>query len=273
MTFVRLFSEALGCYVELPDRPRRIVSLAPSITETLYEIGAWDEVVGVSEFCRRPAQAELKPRVGSYLTVDYSKLRELRPDLILSSTGAQLSLAMELKSKGYPVYPLPLPTTVYGILETVLNVGRIVGRCAEAFDLTRRLLSTLRRLLEERVNVRGYYEVFLGTPVTVGRFSFITSSLKVVGINHILEDVAATYLEPDASLLKSHDCEVVVYELGEGGPKSSRDVYGMLERRGLGWEALRRKRVVLLQPDTLTSYGPSHFEHLAALLREVKRLL
>jgi len=54
---VELFSEVLGRAVEVPDRPQRIVSLAPAITEALWRLGAWDRVVGVSHFCHKPREA------------------------------------------------------------------------------------------------------------------------------------------------------------------------------------------------------------------------
>jgi len=67
---VRVFSEVMGEAVELPDKPKRIVSLSPSITETLFEMGLGDRVAGVTVYCHRPPEAMLKPRVAS--TVSFS---------------------------------------------------------------------------------------------------------------------------------------------------------------------------------------------------------
>ncbi len=140
---MEVYSEILGTRVRIPDEPSRIVSLAPSITETLYELGAEDRVVGISHFCHKPSRVAGKPRVGSYLSVNYAELERLEPDLILTVSGAQLGVSRELHEKGFPVYPLPLPTTVYGILDLVVNVGRLVGLQDEAERLASELAGRL----------------------------------------------------------------------------------------------------------------------------------
>ncbi|PCN50942.1 ABC transporter substrate-binding protein, partial [Candidatus Geothermarchaeota archaeon ex4572_27] len=77
---MRVFSEVLGEFVEVPEGRIRVVSLAPSVTETLFYIGAGDMLAGVSSFCRKPPEAAKLPRVGGYLGVNYRLLHELAPD-------------------------------------------------------------------------------------------------------------------------------------------------------------------------------------------------
>ena len=67
--------------------PMRIVSTSPSITESLFALGLGPRVVGVSNFCRYPAEALNLPKVGSYLRPDTEVIARLRPDLVLLSAG------------------------------------------------------------------------------------------------------------------------------------------------------------------------------------------
>jgi len=76
---VSIFSEALGKEVNVPDRPERIVSLSPAVTETLFMLGLGDRLIGVSAFCARPEEARRRRKVGSYSTSNVDLLREMKP--------------------------------------------------------------------------------------------------------------------------------------------------------------------------------------------------
>ncbi len=270
---MEVYSEILGTRVRIPDAPSRIVSLAPSITETLYELGAEDRVVGISHFCHKPSRVAGKPRVGSYLSVNYAELERLEPDLILTVSGAQLGVSRELHEKGFPVYPLPLPTTVYGILDLVVNVGRLVGLQDEAERLASELAGRLASIKPLDPPVSGYYEIDLGGPVTVGRFSYINNSLRLLGVVNVFSDDPRPYLEPSPDRLRNADVKVVIYEASPHKPVNKNRVQAMMEERGLGGsEALREGRIVILEPDSLAHHGPSHvevLERLASALRSV----
>lgn len=95
--------------LELPDDPRRIVSLAPNVTETLFALGLGERVVGRSAFCYRPAAALALPVVSSYTRVRWELLESLRPDLVLVSTGVQRELLLSCTGGGSPSSPSPCP--------------------------------------------------------------------------------------------------------------------------------------------------------------------
>ena len=271
---VKLYSEVLGEQVEVPDEPSRIVSLAPSITETLYLLGVWDRVVGVSFFCSKPPQAREKPRVGAYLNVNYKLLEELKPDLVLTTTGAQLRVTKELREKGYTVYPIPLPTSLYGILDNVVAVGYVIGRVEEARSLATRLAARLAAIAEEEVKARVYYEVDLGGPVTVGSLTYIDHSLRHIGLENIFSRARRTYFEPDFDEVAREDPDVIVYEPKPFTTMTFEKLLEMFRKRG--WErmrAVREKMIILLEPDSLAHYGPSHVDTLAELKERAEKLL
>src|SRR5258705_276078 len=76
-------TDGVGRKVRVPEFPRRIVSLAPSVTETLFALGSGDRVVGVTQFCDYPPEARTRPRVGGMVNPSWEAILALRPDLLV----------------------------------------------------------------------------------------------------------------------------------------------------------------------------------------------
>ena len=116
----------------------RIVSLAPSVTETLFALGAGPEVVGVSQYCDYPPQVRDLPRVGSFLTPNLEAIIALRPTLIV---GLELSSDVRqiraLNSMGYPVL-LVSDDSLQQIETSIEKVGARINRQDQLIGSSRR---------------------------------------------------------------------------------------------------------------------------------------
>lgn len=254
----KLFSEVLGKEVVVPDQPERIVSFSPAATETLFQLGLGEKVVGVSAFCARPAEAMARRKLGSYNTVRDEVLDEIRPDLILTVTGYQRDFAVKL-SKKYPVYPLELPVSVAGIIDFVVKVGLIGG----AVDRGRGLAGVLLRSLAGLGRVNGltsYVEIDLGGPVTFGRYSYITDAFRLLGSEHLYGDSPSEWLEPDLKAVEAGEPDAIFYEPKMFSDFRKDDIRAVLESRG--WIHLRavKRGNVFVTPgplDFLAHHGPS----------------
>ncbi len=130
-------------------RALRVVSLAPAATEALVRIGAGDELVGVSAYCR-PWLDEPKPVVGGYVKASLRLVKRLEPDVVLLQGPAQLGLYEEMRRAGLPARLLPLPATLEGVADLVVQVGALVGRLAEARALAGELASRAAELKASR---------------------------------------------------------------------------------------------------------------------------
>ena len=75
------FKDALGREISVPAPPKRLIALAPNLTEILYALGLGDRVVGVTNHCNYPPEASLKPKVGSYIHLNVEQIISLSPDL------------------------------------------------------------------------------------------------------------------------------------------------------------------------------------------------
>jgi len=268
---MKVFSEILGKYVEIPDNPR-IVSLAPSITDTLLQLNAWDNVVGISIYCEVPEGYEDKPRVGAYLKVMYSRLNKLRPDLILLTTGAQRGVLEELIDRGYTVYPTPLPVSIDGILENLYVIGNLIGRrrlALERIKYYHRIISSISR--EPYLSV--YYEVDLGEPITIGGPSYISSGLYTIGMVNIFIEKDRPYFNPDFNEIRETNPDLIIYEKRKNAKTDINKLVELFEKRG--WKnmvAVKKKKIIILDENTLAHYGPKFIDNMLYLDKKVKEL-
>jgi len=264
----KVYNEILGKTIEIPDNPR-IISLAPSITDSLYQVGAWEYVVGVSAYCNIPEKASEKPRVGTYMNVIYKRLDDLKPDIIFTTTGIQRKLSEELDSKGYHVYPVPLPTSVYGILENMYIIGGVVGKIIETNE---RLSYYIDKLSEIRGDIYSnvYYEVDLGEPITIGGVSYINSGLYHIGLRNIFLNELKTYFKPDFNRVRKLNPDIIIYEMHHGKKVDLDKLLNIFVDRG--WEeidAVRNRRIYILKPDSLAHYGPTFIDNLTKIRDEI----
>ncbi len=197
---IRIYSELLGDFVQLPAAPRRIVSLASGLTEALVHMGYGDSIVGLSSWCPNFTPQLHVPIVGNYLTIDEEKLRAVQPDLILLTTGVQRGLARKLHKAGWPVYVLPLPNSLHGILENAMTLGALVNDLPAARALAQRWN---RLFLDVRVDSptpkpRLYAELWFGKHARMaGGLTFVHDLIEVAGCENIFGNARKGYLELD----------------------------------------------------------------------------
>jgi hypothetical protein len=120
--------DMLGRRVRVPDHAMRIISLAPSITETVFVLGDGDRLVGVTDYCDYPPEATRKPRVGGISTPSFEAILALRPDLVIATSESNYAEHVErLASLGLPVYVVrPVD------FETVLSRSSASAGCWDA---------------------------------------------------------------------------------------------------------------------------------------------
>ena len=272
---MEVYSDILGMKINVPDNPKRIVSLAPSVTETLFMLGLDEKIVGVSYFCNKPDKAKSKPRVGSYMQVNFDKLLGLEPDLVITTTGAQRETTKKLIEKGVPVYPVPLPISAYGILENIWTIGNLVNKVNEA----RKLLDSLSMKIAKIINnkpekaLKVYWEINLGGPITAGSPSYIDSGFTLAGGTNIFGDKRMNYFQPDFNEVREKNPDIIVYEPQPGRKITKEEIIKTFIERG--WEninAVKNDNVFVTPTDFFAHYGPSFFEAVEWLNNKLNEL-
>jgi len=269
-----VFNEVLGRDVAIPDRPERIISLSPALTETLFMLGLGERVIGVSAFCARPEGAKAKRKVGSYSTTNNDLLRKMRPDLILAITGYQRDLALAISAE-FPVYPLTLPVSVAGIIDMVVKTGLVVGEAERAWELSSRFIRDAADSKPTGRNLRAYVEIDLGGPVSFGDYSYITDSLHLLGARTLFDGVRSEWLTPDLDEVATANPDVIFFEAKMYSKFGQQDLERLIDKRG--WRHLDAvsKGCCFLTPgplDFLAHHGPSFITESIPWLSEKLRL-
>jgi len=173
-----------GCREVVHAEVRRIISLAPSLTETVFALGLGERLVGVSVYCDYPPAVQKIDRVGTFLTPNVEAIVAKRPDIVLAvPTPGNQSPVETLRSLGVRVL-LVNPNTVSETLETLVTVGRALGAEAAARALVARIeahMAAVRAKLTEAPE-RTVLMVLGQTPlIAVGRGTFLD---ELIGLAH-----------------------------------------------------------------------------------------
>jgi cobalamin transport system substrate-binding protein len=179
-----------GRTLRIPINPNRIVSLAPSLTETVYALGADDRLVGDTNYCDYPPDAQKKPKVGGVVDPNLEEIAALHPDLVLVTKDAnRLETVRALDSIGIPAYATD-PHKVAEIITStekladVLNVpqaGKNIG------DDMQRRLTDLQTRLNGMPPRRVLFVVWTEPLISVGKGTFIADALGKAGAVSIVD--------------------------------------------------------------------------------------
>ena len=168
----------------------RIVSLAPSVTETLFALGAGSEVVGVSQYCDYPPQVLELPRVGSFLTPNLEAILALRPTLVI---GLELSSNVRqiraLNSMGYPVL-LVSDDSLQQIDDSIEKIGARIDRRREADQLVAQIqaqIAAINERLADTTPVRTLMLVGHQPIVAVGSGTYLDELIRIARADNIAD--------------------------------------------------------------------------------------
>jgi iron complex transport system substrate-binding protein len=201
-----------GNVIELDTVPARIISLAPSHTETLYALGLGDKVVGVTEYCNYPPEVAEKPKVGSFTTIDLEQVVGLEPDLVLATSMHMAETVPALQERGIVVFVID-PQTVVAVLDAIDRIGQITGAQHAAQELITDMqtrIDTVQQAVTNEPAPRVFWE--LGAELyTVGPDTFIDDLITLAGGENVAADAGSSWpqLSVEAIILKDPDVIVL----------------------------------------------------------------
>jgi iron complex transport system substrate-binding protein len=185
----RAITDEVGRTITVPAEVKRVVSLAPNITETVYALGLEDLLVGDTTLCSVPAAAKSKPHVGDPQNPSIEAIVALHPDLVLATTaGNRVETADALKRLGIPVYTSD-PQTVLGMIQSTSHMADLMGatqRGAELASQLRQRLDALHARLSERPMVHVLFIVWLEPLQSIGQSTFIADALRWAGAESVI---------------------------------------------------------------------------------------
>ncbi len=263
----RIVTDELGRRVELSVRPRRIISLAPSVTEMLFALGVGDRVVGVTSLCDYPPEATTKEKVGDVMTPSLERIVALAPDLVIISTATQLEMfAKRLIEIGVPVYVVKA-NRLEDVLATLRHLGDVTGDVRAAEALTRSLQARIERVVERTRTLprpRVLLVVQRDPLIVAGREAFLTDLVEKAGGRSITADAQREWTLYSLESVLARAPEVIVIPSHE---TQSRHLPNLQWSALADTPALRNKRVYTINADLLMRPGPRLVEGLEELAR------
>ncbi|MEZ5616548.1 MAG: cobalamin-binding protein [Rhodocyclaceae bacterium] len=258
-----------GQWVRLAQPARRIVSLAPHMTENLYAAGAGEYLVGAVEYSDYPEAALALPRVGGYTRVDLEAVMALRPDLVVvwQSGNAQAQMA-KLRALGVPLY-VSQPNRIEDIAAELERLGTLAGREARARDAAERFHARLAALRDEfsgRPPVRTFYQVWHRPLVTVGGAQIISAGLRLCGGDNVFESLPRLGHQVTVeAVIQANPEAIVASGTGEGQPES---LDGW--RRWQSITAVRRDNLFFVPPPLIQRHTSRFLDGVELLCRQLE---
>lgn len=183
----RSFYDQTGRCITLHRSPRSIVSLVPSQTELLFDLGVAERIAGVTSFCIHPREECARRRIiGGPKTVDMAAIHALDPDLIIANTEENDKDQITALSRKYPVWLSDIET-VEGALDMIRDVGDIVGAEQIADALVRDVKRNIYSF--EPLNLSALYVIWKEPLMTAGGKTFIDAMLTLCGFENAVNDI------------------------------------------------------------------------------------
>ncbi len=185
----RVVTDEAGRRVAIPAQVRRIVTLSPDLTETVYALGLEGRLAGDTNECDAPAAAKSKPHVGEPQNPSLEAIVALRPDLILASTSINRRDTVDALARlGIAVYTSN-PHTVRGMLDSINRMAELMGAEAQGKALVSRLQARLDALNARLANlplVHVLFVVWEDPLITIGQNTFIADALRFAGAESVI---------------------------------------------------------------------------------------
>ncbi len=196
--------------VLVPDHPQRIISLVPSQTELLYDLGLGDRVVGITKFCVHPEEwFRSKPRVGGTKQVDIEKIRALKPDLIIGNKEENAQADIEALEKEFPVWMSDV-RNLGDALVMILRMGELTGTYAQAENLADNIAAVFMLHHPLKPKLTAAYFIWQEPMMVAGTDTFVNDMLQRCGLENAFAHRKERYPEVSPAELAAADPDVIL---------------------------------------------------------------
>jgi ABC-type Fe3+-hydroxamate transport system substrate-binding protein len=194
---------------DLPYLPKRIVSLVPSQTELLFDLGLEAETIGITKFCVHPQQwFKTKERVGGTKTIKIDKIHQLKPDLIIANKEENVKDQIEELAKDYPVW-LTDVNNLPDALQMITDIGTITVKTEFATASINSISKGFKAMQKMEKPLKTAYLIWRKPYMTVGGDTFINDMLMQCGFENIFAD-KPRYPEINIEDLQIANCQLLL---------------------------------------------------------------
>ncbi|MFC0474075.1 ABC transporter substrate-binding protein [Robertmurraya beringensis] len=264
--------DALDNEVVIEEEPASIISLIPSNTEIIYELGLGDKVVGLTTNDTYPEETAEVEKVGDF-NVDIEKVIALNPDLVLaheSSAASSEAGFQQMRDAGIKVFIVNDAVNFVDVYDTIGIIGQLTGTTEEAEALTADMKAKIEEIKEKAATVtekkKVYIEISPAPDIySVGKNTFMDVMLQTINAENATGDLEGwPSIDQESILERNPDVIIATYNYIE-------DPVGQLMARE-GWadvSAIKNKQVVDVNPDLVNRPGPRVVEGVEELAKAV----
>lgn len=214
------FTDQLNRKISLPEfPPKKIVSLVPSITELLYDLGLEKEISGITKFCVHPGHAKKdKPIIGGTKNFHIEKIETLAPDLIIANKEENLKSQVDALQTKFPVWISDVESFV-SAMQLIQGVGAVTGKDKEAAKLIQAIETAFSTIPVSGKKYRVTYLIWQNPLMTIGGDTFIQVMLEKAGLENVFKE-KARYPEISVEDIRDSGTEILLlssepYPFGE----------------------------------------------------------
>jgi len=259
--------DSFGRVVKIPEKPMRIVSLAPSITETLFAMGVGDRVIGVTSFCNYPPQVPQLVKegkiavVGGFTNPSLEKIVALEPDLVFAHNLLSPDFVKKLEDLGIPVVVIKTPESIDEVYQTILLIGRACGEDEKAVALVESLILKIQEW-KQRVSgaeiIDAAYVVSYAPIWIAGSGTYIDELIRLADGRNAFSD-KSWWTSISEEELVAKDPRILIV--------SDEHVYEAL--KDLKSKGLIHGEIRLISPDPIARPGPRIINALEELVKAI----
>lgn len=242
----RIFIDDLGRTVAVPAEVERAVSLAPSITESVFAVGAGSRLVGVTSYCDHPVAANSIPKVGDTINPSIETIVAMKPQIVFVSTASQIEGFMRaMEARGIPVF-VSAPTTLDGVLADLRRMGEIFGTQEKTLELLNGLQERIADAdgRADKTGKRVFVQISSEPLFTAGKGSFITDLIRRAGGKSVTEDIETAYPKLSKETAAMLDAQYLILSGENDSPNTV-----LLQSK-------TEKKILRIEPDLISRPGP-----------------
>jgi iron complex transport system substrate-binding protein len=266
----RLLIDEIGRKMKIPNSAKRIISLAPSITEILFALGLNEEIAGVTDFCDYPEAASNKPRIGGFIDPSIEKIVSLNPELIIGTRdGNRMETIHRLNDLGFSVYVVN-PKGIDGVIKTIQNIGEIVGRVNQSREIIKKIMINKEDVVARTRSLRKpkvFFQVGYAPIVTVGKDTLADDLIRLAGGRSISENESLNYPTYSIEAILSKAPEIIIVS-----SMNSKTDYLNLVEMWQNWKsipAVKKKAIYVVDSNLVDRPTPRIVEGLEALAKMI----
>lgn len=262
------FKDALGREIDVPAPPKRLIALAPNLTEILYALNLGDRVVGVTNHCNYPPEVGLKPKVGSYVNLNVERIISLAPDLVIGTVDGNERNVLDLLQQARIKVFFVNPRNVRQAIDTVFIVGSVCGLPERARHISDRLTLRVNQIVESTRAAEKplvFLQINIQPIMTVNKNTVHHDLIQLAGGKNMTADEPVTY--PRISLeevIRRKPGVILISSMERGGR------FEKARQEWLQWTsipAVQEGRVHLIDSDLIDRPSPRIVDGLEVMAR------